>query len=346
MGNSIRDIISNRDGFVFSSQSPFNHYTSPRKNFLKNEVSFKNIETRILSNPENTTTQKIINLLKCSVKVIFAPITLIVYLASRFAAYQGLGSERETRKIDEKKRAQLLAKHGETIKFGLEGQPILEGMYFHSNQEQKNAKTILLCTGSHRSYEFYALPMIAALRSMGHHVMVFNYEGFGKSEGTPSEDGVYRSIEAAYQYLKQEKHCEDKSIVAWGYSLGSGAVSDLASKHPLDMVIDRGFSSMSQVAYQTAPQFCQTIAKIIFIMGAYFNNLSKIRKAKGNILIAQGDHDFMMTKAEHGQKLHEAVAKNKKAIFLEVDSGHHHNDAEVWFSKGKEREAIDKFLRQ
>lgn len=285
-----------------------------------------------------------------SIKVLFAPVTLLAYLIfksfSKIASSASLGIEAEVRHVDQENRSTLLDLGGEEILFGFDEKPVLEGMFFQANPSTPNAKTILLCTGSHLSYEKYAIPMVEALLSMGHHVMIFNYEGFGNSEGARSEEAVYRSVEAAYQYLKQEKECPDENIVGWGYSLGSGAVSNLALKYHVDIVIDRGFSSMSEVAYQTAPRGLKTVAKIIFIVGAHFDNVSKLKKAQGNIFIAQGMQDTRMREEHHGKLLWDAVSCDPRAVYQyqEVNSGHLNNDP-VWFGiAGNDRACVEQFL--
>lgn len=287
---------------------------------------------------------KILNGIIIVIKILIAPITILAYLIfksiSQFTSKKGLGTDVEATHVDEGKREQLLNLGGQEISFGFKDEPVLEGMFFETSA---NAKTILLCTGSHFSYEKYAVPMIEAFKSMGCNVMLFNYEGFGNSKGERTEEGVYRSVEAAYQYLKQEKKLKDENIVAWGYSLGSGAVSELASKHKIDIAIDRGFSSMSEVAYQIVPNGQKTIARILFIIGTHFDNLSKLKKAKGNILIAQGINDNVMKEEFHGRYLKEAISNNPKATYAEVDTGHHHKD-QVWFGAEKGKAIVQQFL--
>ena len=284
---------------------------------------------------------------KLSMKILFAPITILAYLInelfSRIAALYGLGSEQEIKNIDLIKRDKLLDVGGEQIFFGFDKKPLLEGMFFQTNSPTANTKTILICAGSRRSYENFTIPMVDAFMSMGHNVMVFNYEGFGKSEGVASEKGVYRSVKTAYQYLVQEKGCQDEDIIAWGYSLGSGAVTKLALKHKINIVLDRGFSSMSEAAYHSAPWGLKNIARFIFTIGANFDNLSKLKKIKGKILIAQGIYDKVMN---HGKYLYDAILKNPDAIYMTVDSWHIHTDDEVWFTKGKDRVFVEDFLNQ
>lgn len=306
-------------------------------------------ETR-LTRENQLWSEKALVALKLSVKIVFLPITLLAYLIYKFcancASSHGLGNEATARNINFKNRSQLLSWGGQKILFGFKGEPLLEGMFFQADSSNSNSKTILICAGSHLSYEKYTLPMIKAFKSMGHNVMVFNYEGFGNSEGTISEEGIYRSVEAAYQYLKQEKKCEDKNIVGWGYSLGSAAVSDLASKHKVDIVIDRGFSSMSEVAYHKAPWGLKTIAKIIFLVGARFDNLSKLKKSSGRVLIVQGTRDTTMVEEYHGRLLEKAVCNNQYATFRRINSAHGHGDKEVWLGIGEDRAFVEQFLSQ
>jgi alpha/beta superfamily hydrolase len=307
------------------------------------------IQKILLSTPSQSSSQKCWSIVKLSLKILFAPITIIAYLIhalfSEIASSNGLGNEQALKNINSMKRDELLHLGGQEIRFGFNEKALLEGMVFKTNSPTANAKTILICTGSHRSYEDYAIPMVNTFLSMGHNVMTFNYEGFGKSDGKASEDGVYRSVEAAYQYLIQEKGCKDQDIIGWGYSLGSGAVTNLAINHKINIVVDRGFSTMSEVAYQCAPSGLKTLARFIFFVGAHFDNVSKLNKVKGNILVAQGKNDTTMNGELHGKLLHEAVSNNPNGIFRNVDSAHIHTADDVWFAKGEDRTFVEQFLK-
>lgn len=289
------------------------------------------------------------NKLWLAAKIIFFPITALAYLLHGslkwFIGSKILGDGNH---VNQPAREVLKQMGGEEIKFGFEDHAILEGMYFKTDSPNPaSQKTILLCTGSPLSYEGFAIPMVEALKSMGHNVMVFNYEGFGKSEGSPSEEGVYRSVEAAYQYLLQVKECRKDSIAGWGYSLGSGAITELACNHEMDIVLDRPFSSMADAAYHAAPFFFKTIAKIVFVCASYFNNIGKISRVKGNVFIAQGKDDKSFEKIHHGDKLQAAAEQGKKATtFAMVDSEHFHF-TDVWFgNRGSHRAEVAAFLNR
>jgi alpha/beta superfamily hydrolase len=309
------------------------------------DQAIQEVALHILERTPSTFLEKSKELLSLALKITFLPITLILSLLGKITAKAGIGGEL-AKVVNENNRQTLKQMGGEEIKFKVEGGAVLEGMFFEGNKEKAASpqKTILLCTGSHKSFENYAIPMVREILSMGHQVMV-NYEGFGKSEGIPSEEGVYRSTEAAYQYLQQVKQRSDQSIVGWGYSLGSGAVTELATKHSIDIVLDRGFSTMAEVSYQKAP-YLKTIAKILFVITSYFNNESKIKSVNGRIFIAQGKHDSIMTEREHGERLKKA-GKADQMEYHPVESYHVHTEDSIWFDRnGEKREAIEQFLRQ
>ena len=222
----------------------------------------------------------------------------------------------------------------------------MEGVFFEAEKVPKgvNQKTILLCTGSHGPCEQYAYPMVEAFKEMGHNVMIFNYEGFGGSGGERTEKGVYRSVEAAYQYLVDEKGCDDDCIVAWGYSLGSGAVSHLATttSGDMDIVLDRGFSSMREVGKQQFKnKFLQSCAKVVMSVGANFDNVAKLQGYPGKVMIVHGSEDEMTKGKEHVSKLQAAISEGADVKVLEVPSKHHHTSVSVWFSKIEDKEIGD-----
>lgn len=283
------------------------------------------------------------------IKVVLFPFTLIGLLFKKIftatACYFGMGSVSEIKVRNAPLRTILREQGGEEVRFGFSGQPVLEGMYFRAENAHPNTKTILLCTGSHRPYEYYAPAMVRALKEMGHHVLIFNYAGYGDSEGNRSEESVYQSIEAAYQFLRQVKGCPDHSIIGWGYSMGS-AVIDLATKHPIDIVVDRGFTSMAEVAAELFPWPLSLVPKMIFKVGAHFDNLSRIGKIRGNVFIAEGNQDKMKG---FGMNLRDAALKtipSHQVTYKLVNSAHFHN-AEVWFGvNSDDKLAIKNYLNR
>jgi fermentation-respiration switch protein FrsA (DUF1100 family) len=73
--------------------------------------------------------------------------------------------------------------------------------------------------------------------------------GYGHSEGKPSEAGVYRDAEAAYEYLVSTKNIDPKAIVSFGQSLGTSVATHVAARRRVaGVVLQAPFPSASRVA--------------------------------------------------------------------------------------------------
>lgn len=255
-------------------------------------------------------------------KIIFFP---IYYICSRIAFSFGVGA---TPNINEARRNELKLLGGREVRFLTEDNRKLEGMHFVNPRAAPHAKTILICTGSHASYEGYAVPMVDAILELGHNAMVFNYRGFGRSEGSPSEKGFYLDTEAAYQYLKHVHQQSDEQLKVLGYSMGSALATDLAAHHSIGLILDRYFSSMRDVAYDQGGLIAKTI---FYLGGANFDNVEKIKKVRGEILLAKGIFD-PMTKPYQNQYLREALSSHPNATFIEARTSHiHGSNQSLWF---------------
>ena len=65
-------------------------------------------------------------------------------------------------------------------------------------------------------------------------IMAYDYTGYGKSNGVPTEENCYADIEAAFQYLLEVRRVQPEQVVLYGRSLGSGPSCYLASKTARD----------------------------------------------------------------------------------------------------------------
>lgn len=145
----------------------------------------------------------------------------------------------------------------------------------------------------------------------------------------------------------QIKGANANNIVGWGYSLGSGAVSKLAEKHNIDVVLDRPFSTMSHVAYDVAPTGLKWFSKLFFRIGAHFDNVEKLKSVTSRIFIAQGKYDENMDEKLHGKRLQQGL-KDKHITYKKVNSTHHHANNSIWFDKNhpEDRSAVEEFLSE
>lgn len=134
-------------------------------------------------------------------KWLFFPLTIPISLIfKKIARSEALADGHSHIRNDQLLR-ELRTLGGQSVHFLTEDGNKLEGMRFQSSAPNRSGKTILVCSGNMDSNEYYNVPIVKALLAMGHDVMTFNYRGFGESQGNPSESGLYKDGEAAYQYL-------------------------------------------------------------------------------------------------------------------------------------------------
>jgi len=93
-----------------------------------------------------------------------------------------------------------------------------------------DAPWILFCHGNGGNIAG-RLDVIRFLRRAGANVLMFDYRGYGQSEGAPSEKGLYLDAEAAWKHLAERGVSADR-VVIFGESLGGGVATALALKHP------------------------------------------------------------------------------------------------------------------
>jgi fermentation-respiration switch protein FrsA (DUF1100 family) len=151
------------------------------------------------------------------------------------------------------------------------------------------------------------------LHDYGLNILMPEYRGYGRSEGTPSEEGLYKDALAAYAYL-QEQGVPPERIALYGFSLGSGVAVDLAQQQEVAAVI-------LEAPYTSLPDVARDVYRIVprFLVRNRFDSLAKIGRVNAPLLIMHARPDRVVP-FRHGLKLYEAA--NEPKVFLEL-SGHH-----------------------
>jgi fermentation-respiration switch protein FrsA (DUF1100 family) len=154
--------------------------------------------------------------------------------------------------------------------------------------------------------------------SAGSGLLLLDYRGYGKSEGRPSEPGLYLDADAAYDHLRRKGY-KPEQIVIHGESLGGAAAMDLASRKPAAaLVLEAPFTSVKAVASRVLP-----LIGPLFVRG--FDNLERVKRIHSPLLIVHGDRDEVIP-YELGKKLFEAANGPK---WLWTVNGAGHNDLHV-----------------
>lgn len=150
--------------------------------------------------------------------------------------------------------------------------------------------------------------------------MVYDYTGYGKSNGLPSEDNCYRDIEAAFQYLLEAKQLQPEQIVLYGRSLGSGPSCYLAKKtaqrgRPVAGLI---LQSPLLSAYRVAFNFRFTMP------GDRFPNIEYAPHIQSPVFIVHGTQDEVVP-FWHGEDLFLAVPQEWRSKPFWVHGAGHNN---------------------
>lgn len=94
----------------------------------------------------------------------------------------------------------------------------------------------------------------AALAERGFDVLLFDYRGFGRSTGSPDEEGTYRDAEAAYDWATGEGGYAPEEIVLFGESLGGAVATELACRRAVaGLVLESTFTSLPDVGATAYP---------------------------------------------------------------------------------------------
>jgi len=162
--------------------------------------------------------------------------------------------------------------------------------------------------------------LIRGFNDLGHAVLIIDYHGYGKSEGTPSEENLYRDGTAALEWLIKEKNRKPEDIVLFGKSLGSAVAIELATRQAFKgVIVESGFTSMSSVARSHFPYNCFPVSLMLLDR---FDNGAKIAALLAPLLIRHGTEDRIVDKRE-GERLFEQ-AKAPKELYL-IEGADHNN---------------------
>jgi len=176
---------------------------------------------------------------------------------------------------------------------------------------------LLWCHGNAGNI-IHRLENLAALHRMGLSVFLFDYRGYGRSEGMPSEPGLYQDARAAYEVLAKAKQVPPERIVLFGRSLGAAVAGTLAGQQPAaGLILESAFPSVEALAryhYWGLPMH--------WLVGAEFNLADRLRQLRLPVLVVHGDRDSLVP-LRLGQAVFDAANSPKD---LYVVHGADHND--------------------
>lgn len=164
----------------------------------------------------------------------------------------------------------------------------------------------------------HRIPIIRELQRRNLNVLMYDYRGYGRSEGSPDEEGIYRDGRAAFDHALKLPGVDPRRIILWGTSLGGAVAVDVATQRPAaGLILESTFSSAKDVA-RTAYPFLPAR----FFLRTKFDSIEKIRRIRIPLLFMHGSRDSIIPIAL-GRRLYGAAQDPKE--FYEIP-GADHND--------------------
>jgi len=121
----------------------------------------------------------------------------------------------------------------ELVRFRAEDGVTLSAWVMRPPAGTADARWLLICHGNAGNLSESGRALhYAGLRELGVGILAFDYRGYGESEGSPDERGVYLDAVAAYRYLRDTLGVPAQRIVIFGHSLGSAVAVELATREP------------------------------------------------------------------------------------------------------------------
>ena len=175
---------------------------------------------------------------------------------------------------------------------------------------------LLICHGNGGNISDAGRPFhYAGLRQAGLNLLAFDYRGYGESEGTPTEDGLYRDAETAYRFLTDSLGIPAQRIVLFGHSLGSAVAVELAGRVPAaGLILDGALTSVPDRAQEIYP-----FVPARWLAVSRYASRDKIGRLTLPKLFLHAERDEVIPIA-HGRRLFAAAPEPKR--FVPLAGGH------------------------
>lgn len=192
---------------------------------------------------------------------------------------------------------------------------------------------VLFCHGNAGNIS-HRLDSIQVFNHLGLSVFIFDYRGYGQSEGKPTEKGTYLDAEAAWRYLVEERQVAPAEIIIFGRSLGGAIAAHLAQRHtPKALILESSFTSIRDMAAVIYP-----FLPVRLLVRFHYHTIAYLKEVNCPLLIIHSPDDDLIP-FRQGRRLFEAAGEPKE--FLEISGSH--NEGFLQSAKGYEK-GLAKFM--
>lgn len=159
------------------------------------------------------------------------------------------------------------------------------------------------------------LESIAIFHRLNLNVLIIDYHGYGKSEGSPGEAESYRDAEAAWRHLVEARGIPPEKIVLFGRSLGGCVGAWLAARvEPAGLILESTFTSVPDMAAKVYP-----FLPVRLLARIRLDALASLANVRAPVLVIHSAGDEIVPLA-HGRALFDSAPEPKQ--FLQLRGGH------------------------
>ena len=176
------------------------------------------------------------------------------------------------------------------------------------------APVVLFCHGNAGNIS-HRLESIALFHRLGLSVLIFDYRGYGDSEGKPDEQGTYRDARAAWRHLRELRGVAGDDIILFGRSLGAAVAAWLAARErPRAVILESAFTSAASLGAEHYPWL-----PVDLLLRHRYDTLARVSEIRAPLLVVHSRDDEIVP-FHHGRALFDAAAEPKR--LLEIRGGH------------------------
>tara|TARA_R110001592_G_C13136386_1_gene746991 strand:+ start:559 stop:1371 length:813 start_codon:yes stop_codon:yes gene_type:complete len=187
----------------------------------------------------------------------------------------------------------------------------IRGLYLPAKESDK----VVIYFHGNAGNIYHRIPSLIQLRKFGVNVVGVSYRGYGKSEGEPTEDGVYLDGKATFDYVSKSLGFSHENIIVFGRSIGTTVAINTAQNKDIG-----GLILVTPLSSGKAHANAGSLSSVSSLAGDSFNNISKMNNIKAPVLVIHGTKDRVIPYSM-GKEIFDAANTRKKLVTIE-GAGH------------------------
>lgn len=174
-------------------------------------------------------------------------------------------------------------------------------------------KTFLVSHGNAGNLS-YRLRIIEALAGSGGSIFLYEYRGYGQSDGQPSAEGIVHDGIGAYDYLVNEKKVAPEDVVLYGESLGCAVATAICENRKVcGVVLQSPFATLVEAARDRLPWY--RLFPDHSFPQSFLDNLTAYQKQHPPLLLMHGEQDWILP-CRYSREIFAASIEPKQLVLL------------------------------